>query len=82
MSGSLIPFRCRRGWHSFREAGTRGNLLSGDRRTRHTYITVETCHRCGKEQHTEHFHSYAYWREVEREREDSRLEEVIRRATR
>jgi hypothetical protein len=77
-----MSWRCRVGWHSMRRVGVDGNMLSSDRHTRHSWTITHRCWRCPHEEIVEHFDSRGYWRDFEREQEDTRLEDIIRRATR
>ena len=77
-----LPWRCRHGWHDLRRVRTEGNPMSNHRHERHTTVLIEKCRRCGTEFRTEIFHSRSFWDDFNREVEDRRLEDVIRRATR
>lgn len=78
-----LPLRCRifgHSWHTVEYLTD--NYNADSRRGKHTHARIEECWRCKTQRRYEWFDDHSYWRSVERDLEDERLEEVIRRATR
>lgn len=77
-----LGWRCRHGHHKYRRVALDGNRGSSDREKRFSWTETLECWRCGNQQTIEKFDSYGYWSDFNREVEDNRLQENIRKALR
>ena len=82
-AATKLPRWCRWFGHSWRPTEwDAGHWSSSDRHERYTHSGVRTCWRCATTERVEWFDSRMYWDSVSRDREDERLERIIRHATR